>query len=141
MARQLVKRSAGQSTMLGMVAIGKEQYVEAMSHFEEAIRINPGLVWPQAYLGYCYAKRGQVAEALAVLKKLNATTPNRALPEFEIGAIYGGLGQTDRAFEWLERAYRRRSSAMAKINVDLRTQTLRGDPRFVSLLKRMRLAT
>jgi hypothetical protein len=30
---------------------------------------------------------------------------------------------------------------MAKINVDLRTQTLRGDPRFVSLLKGMRLAT
>jgi hypothetical protein len=82
---------------------------------------------------------GQVVEASAVLDKLEGTRPNRALPEFEIRVIYAGLGQTDRAFEWLERAYHRRSSAMARIKVDVRTQLLRGDPRFVSLLKRMRL--
>ena len=97
-------------------------------------------MWPEAYLGYCYARLGQVAEASEVLKKLNTTIPNRALPEFEIGAIYAGLGQNDGAFEWLERAYRRRSSAMARVNVDLRMQTLRSDSRFASLLKRMRLA-
>lgn len=139
LARRLVKRSVGYSTMLGMLAIGREQYTEAISHFEEAIQINPELIWPQAYRGYCYAKLGQVAEASVVLKKLEGTASNRALPEFEIGVIYAGLGQTDRAFEWLERAYRRRSSAIAKIQVDIRTQSLRHDPRFVSLLKRMRL--
>lgn len=140
MARQLVKRSTGNSTLQGMVALGKEQYAEAMAHFKEAMGILPGLVWPEAYLGYCYARLGRAAEASGVLQKLNATAPNRALPEFEIGAIYAGLGQNDRAFEWLERAYRRRSAAMARINVDIRMQTLRSDPRFVSLLKRMRLA-
>jgi tetratricopeptide (TPR) repeat protein len=139
-AGRLTKRSPGNATMLGMVAIGKGQYTQAIAHFREAMRILPGLVWPEAYLGYCYAKTGQVTEAYAVLKKLNKATPDRALPEFEIAGIYAGLSQNDRAFEWLERAYARRSSAMAKINVDLRTQTLRGDPRFVSILKRMGLA-
>ena len=75
-----------------------------------------------------------------MLAKLTDTTSNQAVPEFEIGAIYAGLGQKDRAFEWLQRAYRRRSSAIAKISTDLRTRTLRGDPRFISLLKQMRLA-
>jgi tetratricopeptide (TPR) repeat protein len=140
MARQLVKRSPANSTMQGMVAIGKEHYADAISHFEEAMRIRPGLVWPEAYLGYCHARLGRVAEASGVLKRLTAVIPNRALPEFEIGAIYAGLGQNDLAFEWLERAYRRRSAAMARINVDQRMQMLRSDPRFVSLLKRMRLA-
>lgn len=138
-ARKLVKRAPAYATMLGMVAVGRGHYAEAIPHFQEAMRILPGLVWPEAYLGYCYARLGRVAEASAVVKRLAAPTPNRSLPEFEIGAIYAGLGQTDRAFEWLHRAYRRRSSAMAKVNVDLRMQTLRSDPRFASLLKRMRL--
>jgi tetratricopeptide (TPR) repeat protein len=139
MAGRLVKRSAGNSTMQGMIAIGKEQYSQAISHFDEAARINPGLIWPQAYRGYCFAKLGQGAEASAVIGSLQNITPNRALPEFEIAAIYAGLGRSDHAFEWLERAYSRRSSAMAKIKVDVRTQALRGDPRYISLLRRMRL--
>ncbi len=53
--------------------------------------------------------------------------------------IYVGLGEKDKAFEWLEKAYEDRSigSSFAGIKVDPVFDPLRSDPRFADLLRRM----
>ncbi len=50
-----------------------------------------------------------------------------------------GLGEKDRAFEWLEKAYEERSDLLVYLKVEPRLDSLRGDPRFADLLRRMRL--
>jgi len=57
-----------------------------------------------------------------------------------IAAIYSGLGQNDKAIEFLERAYQVRAPDIAYfIKADLRMDTLRADPRFQDLLRRIKL--
>ena len=57
---------------------------------------------------------------------------------YMIAAIYSGLGQDDKAFEFLEKAYQEKSPDIAYfIKADLRIDTLRSDPRFQDLLRRM----
>jgi hypothetical protein len=51
--------------------------------------------------------------------------------------VYAGLGEIDRAFEYLEKAFEERSSYMAYLKVTPFVDALRGDPRFGDLLRRM----
>jgi hypothetical protein len=51
--------------------------------------------------------------------------------------IHAGLGQNDRAFEWLEKADEERSEYFPWLNVDPRLDSLRSDPRFLDLLRRI----
>jgi hypothetical protein len=50
-----------------------------------------------------------------------------------VAAIYAGLNDTDRAFEWLDRARKLRDPALASLTVDATYDGLRADPRFAKL--------
>jgi hypothetical protein len=59
-----------------------------------------------------------------------------------IATVYASLGKKNKAFEYLEKAYEERSSDLPYfLKSDLRIDSLRSDPRFVDLLRRMRLAS
>jgi hypothetical protein len=58
-----------------------------------------------------------------------------------IATIYAVLGDTDEAFQWLERAYVERDEDLCLLKFDPRLDSLRGDPRFDSLLQRVGLAS
>jgi CO dehydrogenase nickel-insertion accessory protein CooC1 len=53
--------------------------------------------------------------------------------------IYAGLGDKEKAFEWLDRAYEDRADYMVYLNVDPRFDPLREDERFQQLLQRIGL--
>ena len=56
-----------------------------------------------------------------------------------IAADYALLGERDSAFAWLERAFRERVGVLMFLTVDDRFETLRSDPRFRDLARRMGL--
>ena len=53
--------------------------------------------------------------------------------------MYAALGDADRAFEWLDRAYEERRGWLVYLNVEPMLDGLRADPRFRRLVERMRL--
>jgi len=53
--------------------------------------------------------------------------------------IYAGLGENDQVLEWLQRAYERREEALSKVATDPAYDSLRTDPRFLALIRRMGL--
>ena len=53
--------------------------------------------------------------------------------------VYFTLGDRDRGFEWLEKAYGERSNGIAYLTVDRIWDRVRGDPRFRDVLRRARL--
>jgi serine/threonine-protein kinase len=56
-----------------------------------------------------------------------------------MGAILARIGDADRAIEWLERAYRDKDPGLVYLGTNPDWEALRGDPRFIALMERMRL--
>jgi TolB-like protein/Tfp pilus assembly protein PilF len=90
-------------------------------------------------LGYTYARMGMQAEAQAILKELTAASQKRYISPTHIAAIHLALGHRDLAFQWLDKAYEQRSSSLAMLRVNPRFDSLRSNPRFVELLKKIGL--
>ena len=82
---------------------------------------------------------GRLEESDGALKKLIATYQNDCA--FEIAEVYAYRGETDKAFEWLDRAYRQRDPGTPELKTGPLMRSLRQDPRYAELLKRMRLPT
>jgi hypothetical protein len=55
----------------------------------------------------------------------------------DISKVYAGLGDTDRAFAFLEEAYTNRESWIFGLKLDPGFDTIRDDPRFLNLLSRI----
>jgi hypothetical protein len=58
---------------------------------------------------------------------------------FQIAQVYAYRGESDKSFEWLERAYQQRDSGLPEIKNDPLFKNLRHDPRYNELLKKLRL--
>lgn len=104
--------------------------------------ISPGSRYVHYELGYAYAMAGRRAEAQKELDQLNDFSRQNCVPASTRAAIYAGLGNKDRAFEWLEKGYEEHlifGDGTADIKVDPMFDPLRSDPRFANLLRRMNL--
>ena len=88
-------------------------------------------------LGHAYARAGRREEALKIARDLEARAGRNEASPFLVSVVYAGLDDRDRAFEWLERAYRQRSNFMPLLKVGRRLASLQGDPRFADLLRRV----
>jgi TolB-like protein len=90
------------------------------------------------HLGYGYAVCGHAPEARRILTAfLNG--PRQDVPAFVIAEIYLGLGDTNQAFPWFEKAVDERDLSVS-LKWDPRFDSLRSDPRFDALLRRMKLS-
>ena len=94
---------------------------------------------PLAALGHAYAVSGRRAEARQALDELVARSRRRHVPAYTIAAIYAGLGDKDQAFAWLEKAFADRAWYMTSLKVDPKLDSLRSDPRFKDLVRRVGL--
>ena len=56
---------------------------------------------------------------------------------YQVAVVYAALGESDRAFAWLEKAYQERSDSLAWFRYDPESQTLRTDPRFAALMRKI----
>ena len=73
-------------------------------------------------------------------RALDVLIKNRAnVWAYQIAQVYAWRGQSDKAFEWLERAYRQRDGGMIYLGYDRYLVKLRGDPRYRGLLKKLKL--
>ena len=58
---------------------------------------------------------------------------------YQIAEVYAWRGEKDKAFEWLERAYRQQDGGLTAIKIDLVLQSLRSDPRYAAMLRKLNL--
>lgn len=93
-----------------------------------------------AYKGFIYAISGNITKSFEILNDLTKVDYSEPIDFCDIAVIYGALGDNDKAFEYLERAYESKFSHLFLLKVDARFDPLRSDPRFESLLKRIGLA-
>jgi tetratricopeptide (TPR) repeat protein len=89
-----------------------------------------------AALGHAYAVAGQPDEARRLIEELK-TRPY--VSPVDIAMIYGGLGERNRAFDWLERAFAGRAYGLVFLATDPRFDPLRSDPRYTVLVRKVGL--
>jgi tetratricopeptide (TPR) repeat protein len=112
-------------------------YKEGIAEFENLLTISPGYPLGLSDLGYAYAVTGRRAEAQKVLDQLNELSKQKYVQAVLRARIYAGVGEKDKAFEWLEKGFEDRT--LPAIKVDPTFDPLRSDPRFADLLRRMNL--
>ena len=117
----------------------KGMFKEAIEQSEEAVKLSGESTVSLATLGQAYASAGKLVEAGKILEQLLERSKKQYVPSYWIALVYMSLGNKDEAFAWLERAYHERSSWLVWANVEPRFDPLRSDPRFTSILTRMRL--
>jgi TolB-like protein/DNA-binding winged helix-turn-helix (wHTH) protein/Flp pilus assembly protein TadD len=123
---------------VGYEGLGKP--AEAIPEYQRAIEMSDGDQDPTAALAHAYAVLGKRAKAEKILGELERRSKTAYVSPYMIVTIYAGLGNKDKAFEFLEKAYQERSSDIAwQIKADLRIDNLRSDPRFQNLLRRVGL--
>ena len=128
-AHHFLARAYGQSGM----------FDRAFAEFQKAIQSSGGSLLIKSELGHAYAASANRAEALSVLNELKELAAERYVPSFHIALIHIGLGEKDRAFEWLDKACEERSGLLGCLKVDPRLDPLRSDPRSQDLLRRIGL--
>ncbi len=125
---------------LGQVYQEKRMNEQAVAEFQKALQLDVNQ-YLLAGLGYAYATSGKRDEAMKVLDKLKDLSKQRYASFYGIAIIHLGLGEKDAAFESLEKAYQERSEGLSSLMVEPRWDSLRADPRFADLLKRIGLAS
>jgi tetratricopeptide (TPR) repeat protein len=111
---------------------------KSLAEIEKAITLSKRSIFILDDLGYIYALAGRRAEAEQVLEELENLSTETYVPPYGRAAIHAGLGNTDKAMEWLGRAYEERSF-LAWIKMDPVFDGLRDDKRFDSLLEKLGL--
>jgi tetratricopeptide (TPR) repeat protein len=153
---------------LGGVLYDAGRLEEAAEKARQALELDPAFAGTHAFLGVVYLRQGRKEDALAEIergpdpaRKLYAQAlacwslgrradSDSALQTLEnqfadadaylIAEIYADRGEIDKAFPWLDRAYRQHDTQLIFLKVDPDLRNLHGDPRYHALLVRLNFA-
>jgi serine/threonine protein kinase/tetratricopeptide (TPR) repeat protein len=117
----------------------KGMYDEALSCGKKMMEFGPPVVAYVGNLGWLYALAGKKEKAHELLNDLEERSKKGYVSSFWTAAIYLGLEEIDKAFEWFERAYKDRDSNMIYFTVAPIFDPIRSDPRYQQLLEKMGL--
>lgn len=123
---------------LGDTYLQMGTFAEAFRELQQSRQLddNP---WVVASLGHAYAVSGRKDEARQLLAELKERSKQSRVPPEEVARIYVGLGEREQALAWLEKAYEERSDHLAFVKVDPAWDTLRSEPGFADILRRVGL--
>jgi Flp pilus assembly protein TadD len=152
---------------LGYLLYVAGRYDKAETELQKALELNPQAPRVHFSLGKVFIAKGKLQQALAEIEKepsewgkltgqaliyhaLGRETDSKAAlagliakynsnSAYQIAQAYAFRGESDKAFEWLERAYKQRDPGLTQIKNDPLLRILRYDPRYTELLKKMRL--
>jgi DNA-binding winged helix-turn-helix (wHTH) protein/TolB-like protein/Flp pilus assembly protein TadD len=124
---------------IGMTYTHQGRYEEAIAMLQKGVALAEGSEHSLVNIGYYYAKVGKRDEAQKALDRLNEMSKRGYVNPHTLASIYAGLGDKERALELLEKAYNERASSMVLLKVDPMLDSLRAEPRFQDLLRRVGL--
>ena len=109
------------------------------AELERAVSVSPGNTLWLGQLGQAYAMAGQVTRAREVLRELEERAQGAYVSPYHFACVWTGLGDADRAMDWLERAVAERAGPAYGIKGSFLFVSLHGHPGFRALLRRMKL--
>jgi TolB-like protein len=117
---------------LGIIAVVNGRHADAIAAFETVVE--------RGSLAHALGMAGRTSDARAVLQVLEEESSRRYVSPVQHALAHLGLGELDAALSALERALTARAIDLAAVRVDPRFSSIRGEPRFGSVIERMNLA-
>ena len=112
---------------------------EAIAAAEKAVELSNRSSISVGDLGFVYASTKKPAEAMQLIRELEEKYARKEAIGQYIAPIYVGLGDKDKAFEWLEKDFQSRNGKLVEIRWQLQFEPLRDDARYKDLIKRIGL--
>jgi adenylate cyclase len=129
----------GAHLFLGRSYKEKRMYQEALTELEKARDLLKGSAEVLSLIGYTDAVSGRRAEAQKVLGELQVLSRQRYVSPYHVAMVYAGLGEQDTTFLSLEKAYGDREGRLTILKFAPEFDSLRSDPRYEDLLRRVGL--
>ena len=123
---------------LGLSDLKLGRISEAIANLEKGAELSNRAGFALSNLGYGYAVAGKRAEAAAIIKELEERYARKETSAVLVAGVHAGTGDKDKAFEWLEKAFQNKED-FGYFRWRVHFESLRDDPRFKDLLKRMGL--
>jgi adenylate cyclase len=121
---------------LTLVYVENEMYENAVLILEKYANVP---VWT-AYLGFCYGRLGNIEGAHKILEDCLHISKNSYFSPYLMAMIYSGLGDPDKVFEWLNRAYEIQDPNQTMIKMVKMFANFHSDPRWMDQMKKRGLA-
>ena len=125
--------------LLGLVYRKTGRYDLAISAGEKGVNLSGGSPLMRAALAHTYGKAGRAEDARRLLDDLTELAQRKYVAPQVFAGIHIGLGEHDRAMEYLEKSCAEHSHWLIYLHLDPSMDDLRDDPRFANLLKRVGL--
>ncbi len=123
----------------GLLHLQMDRSDEAVLAYEKAVATSGGSPFEVAGLAYALSVNGRTDDALKALAKLRTMADRQYVSPVLFVWVNVGLGEFERAFEWLDRAQAERASMLVCVPSFTWFDPLRSDPRFRELVLRMGL--
>jgi serine/threonine-protein kinase len=121
----------------GWAEAGSGSHAKAVESMREAVALAPRLGFTRAGLAHALARNGETGEAREILAALLEEAERGYISAYDVTIVYAGLGDNDKALEWLAKALVERSMFVVHLSWDARLQPLHTDPRFTALMERL----
>jgi serine/threonine protein kinase/tetratricopeptide (TPR) repeat protein len=126
--------------MLGDLYAQQNKFEEALNVLQKVRQILPAdNPYGSGELGYVYAKAGKRNEAIKVLNQLLEFSRRGKTLSVQVAYVYAGLGDKDKAFEWLEKGYSEQNDQLGYLKGEPIWDDFRSDPRYTALLRKIGL--
>jgi serine/threonine protein kinase/Tfp pilus assembly protein PilF len=116
--------------VLGLLYMTMGRYELAIAAGEKAVNLSGGSPLMRAALAHSYGEAGRAKEALQILDDLTKLAKQKYVAPHFFAGIHIGLGENDRALEYLEKSYEEHSHWLIYLHIDPSMDDLRNDPRF-----------
>ncbi|HKY03893.1 MAG TPA: tetratricopeptide repeat protein, partial [Blastocatellia bacterium] len=134
-AIEIDPNNSGAFKSLGHVYEKKSMFKEAEAAYRKSAELL-GLP-PIKRFSRDFARWSKEDDAELLLNKLSVLLKQEYVRPSYIAALYAYFGEKERAFDWLERAYQERDGNLLFLKTDNVWDSLRADPRFISLERRV----
>ena len=114
------------------------RHKEAVAERETALSLSGG---PElaASIEEDFTKSGYKGVLQSWLQGLTELSKHSYVSPYSIAESYMRMGEKQKAFEWVEKAYEEHDSGLVSLAVEPMFEPLRSDPRFKEILRRMKL--
>jgi len=122
---------------LAIVSLKQQHYDEALAEAQKSIELTQRSNDSLALLAHVYGRMGRRTEAESVIKELQQKYAKQDADARDLAVAYAGLDQKDQVFAWLEKSYQQHSHSMAVLRTEALLDSVKSDPRWNELLKRV----
>jgi eukaryotic-like serine/threonine-protein kinase len=126
--------------ILGLLYRTTGRYELAIAEGEKGVQLSGGSPLMRAALAHSYGKAGRASEARRLLADLTELAKRKYVAPHFLAGIHIGLGENDRAIEYLEKSYEEHSHWLIYLHIDPSMDELRDNLRFQDLLQRVGLS-